>query len=275
MTVNGDLIIEAAAFLWRKMPEYEGLPEPKWWQGWLAKFKKRHNSKQRRLYRESASVDVEKAAGRLLEIQEIVKEYDSKDIYNCDETGLFWRMIPHKTLFRYQHEGSKVDKARITAHLTCNADGSHKLDPWLIGNSKNPRAFGRQNQKKIKAMPFIYRFNKKAWMTGEIFRQYLEWFDNQMVGRQVLFLCDRFSAHEAAIHAATDREELRLRYTRVEFLPTNATSLYQPLDQGIINNVKVHYRKYWLTFMLHLTMSDRDPSKEATLFNAVWWLNDA
>ena len=183
-------------------------------------------------------------------------------------------MIPQKTLSRYQHKGSKVDKARITAHLNCNADGSHKLDPWLIGNSKNPRAFGRQNQ-KIKAMPFIYGFNKKAWMTGEIFRQYLEWFDNQMVRRQVLLLCDRFSAHEAAIHAATDREELRLRYTRVEFLPANATSLYQPLDQGIINNIKVYYRKYWLTFMLHLTMSDRDPCKEVTLFNAVWWLIDA
>ena len=186
MTVNGDLIIEAAAFLWRKMPEYEGLPEPKWSQGWLAKFKKMHNSKQRRLYGESASVDVEKAAGRLLEIQEIVKEYDSKDIYNCDETGLFWRMIPQKTLSRCQHKGSKVDKARITAHLTCNADGSHKLDPWLIGNSKNPRAFGRQNQ-KIKAMPFIYRFNKKAWMTGEIFANTLSGLIIKWLGARCFF----------------------------------------------------------------------------------------
>ena len=124
-------------------------------------------------------------------------------------------------------------------------------------------------------MPFIYRFNKKAWITGEIFRQYLKWFNNQMVRRQVFFLCNRFSAHKIIIHAIINKEKLRLRYTRVEFLPTNATSLYQPLNQGIINNIKVHYRKYWLTFILHLTISDQDPYKKVTLFNTVWWLIDA
>ena len=232
LNVNGEMIVEAAKRLWSLMPEYRNVAEPKWSTGWLSLFKKRYKIKSRTLHGEAESVDVEKAQKRLQEVQDIVATYERKNIFNCDETGLFWNMTPRKTLSRFSRKGTKEDKARITAHLTTNADGTEKLLPWIIGRAKNPRCFGK-DRKNIRGIPLVYHFNKKSWMNGEIFKEYLEWFDAQFSGRKVLLLMDSFSAHETALEAL-ERDDKTLRNTRIEFLPKNATSLHQPLDQGII-----------------------------------------
>jgi hypothetical protein len=51
-------------------------------------------------------------------------------------------------------------------------------------------------------------------------------------GKQALLLMDNFSAHELAVEQL--KESMLLTNTRVMFYPPNATSIYQPLDQGII-----------------------------------------
>jgi hypothetical protein len=65
-------------------------------------------------------------------------------------------------------------------------------------------------------------------MTGAIFKEWLFWCDSKMKGRKVALLMDNFSAHEAAV------EDIQLQNTIIIWLPTNSTSRYQPLDQGII-----------------------------------------
>jgi hypothetical protein len=56
--------------------------------------------------------------------------------------------------------------------------------------------------------------------------------------RKVLPTMDNFSAHKSAVE-----ETLLLANIQILFLPANSTSLYQPLDQGIIQNFKTHYRQ--------------------------------
>ena len=273
LNVSGDMIMEAAKRLWSLMPEYREVPEPKWSVGWLSGFKKRYKIKSRSLHGDAESVDVEGAQERLLEVQNIVATYERKKVFNCDETGLFWKMTPRRTLSRFSRKGTKEDKVRITAHLTANADGTEKLLPWIIGKSKNPRCFGKK-RKNIQGIPMMYHFNNKSWMNGAIFEEYLQWFDAQFPGRKVLLLMDSFSAHESALEAL-ERGDKALRNTRVEFLPKNATSLYQPLDQGIIRNTKVHYRRHWMKYILNLTMDGKDPIAEVTLLHALWWFTEA
>ena len=160
LNVNGEMIVEAAKRLWFLMPEYRNVAEPKWSTGWLSLFKIRSKIKSRTLHGEAESVDVEKAQKRLQEAQDTVATYERKNIFNCDETGLFWKMTPRKTLSRFSRKGTKEDKARITAHLTTNADGTEKLLPWIIGRAKNPRCFGK-DRKNIRGIPLVYHFNKK------------------------------------------------------------------------------------------------------------------
>ena len=55
--------------------------------------------------------------------------YDPEDIYNMDETGLFWRYAPNSGIGSLDGPtgGIKKDKARISLALTSNATGSPNL----------------------------------------------------------------------------------------------------------------------------------------------------
>jgi Tc5 transposase DNA-binding domain/Fission yeast centromere protein N-terminal domain len=59
--------------------------------GWLSKFKKRHGVGQIKKHGEEASADHTIATTVIPQLKEILKEYNLKDIYNMDETGLFFR----------------------------------------------------------------------------------------------------------------------------------------------------------------------------------------
>ena len=74
------------------------------------------------------------------ELRKITENYNLTDIYNCDETGLYWRTPPSKTLATGSVIGRKKSKDRITVLLTCNATGDHKLNPLVIHKYKNPHA---------------------------------------------------------------------------------------------------------------------------------------
>ena len=89
-----------------------------------------------------------------------------------DESALFWKMTPDKTLEMEQSAGGKHNKAHITINLAYNVIESHKLEPWFIGKATKPQCFGRSSI-NIKNFQMVWRNNKKAWMTGKIFTEYL------------------------------------------------------------------------------------------------------
>jgi len=117
--------------------------------------------------------------------------------------------------------------------LCCNADGSKKLKPWVIGKSKNPRCFKNIN---MLTLPCTYSNHKSAWIDAKAFPEWLAKFDRRMVSesRHVLLTLDNCSAHNVT--------GLPLSNVKVRFFPRNSTSRSQPLDQGIIANLKTNYR---------------------------------
>lgn len=202
--------------------------------GWVEKFKIRHGLGTRTLSGESASV-AEKTVERWKEdLPCLVKGYEAKNIFNCDETGLFFKMMPNKTLaFKGEPcHGGRNSKERITVLLCCNADGSEKLTPIVIGKSKKPRCF-----RNIKRFPCEYFNNNTAWMTSKIFLNFLNKFEKDMEKqkRNVLLFMDQCPAHP--------RDLPKLEHVKVLFFPANCTSKLQPLDLSLIRCLKVHYRK--------------------------------
>ena len=59
-------------------------------------------------------------------------------------------------------------KDRVTVLVGASMSGE-KLPLLIIGKSKSPRCFSG-----IKSLPLEYKANAKAWMTGEIFREWLQ-----------------------------------------------------------------------------------------------------
>ena len=112
-------------------------------------------------------------------------------------------------------------------------------------------------------------------MTGKIFKEYLLWFDGQMAGRQVLLLIDGFSAHHAGLNLFHEEYPQGLSNTKVVFLPPNATSVCQPLDQGIIKAWKAHYRRKWVRFLCAEYDKNKDPLETINVLQAIRWSIEA
>jgi len=76
---------------------------------------------------EAAAVDTEALEVDLQSIREALQSYPNEDIYNMDETGLYWKATPDQTLASEEIAGGKKEKARITANFCCNVTESDKL----------------------------------------------------------------------------------------------------------------------------------------------------
>ena len=73
----------------------------------------------------------------------LLEEYDPKDVFNADETGLFFKLLPDRT-YTYKGDnchGGKRSKERITLMIAANMDGSEKLPLLAIGKSAKPCCF--------------------------------------------------------------------------------------------------------------------------------------
>jgi hypothetical protein len=144
-----------------------------------------------------------------------------------DETSFFFRALPDSTLSHVKQscKGGKQRKDWITVVMMCSALGE-KLPPWIIGKSKNPRAFCGQDMSKLKVK---YTNSVKFWMTNLIFNQYLKELDEyfKRKGCKIVFFLDNTPVH--IVDEAANLANVELRY----FLP-NLTSVFQPFDASII-----------------------------------------
>ena len=182
------------------------------------------------------------------------KQLSLDQIFNCDETGLYYRLLPQATLamsFEKSADGRKKSKDRITINACSNASGSIKLPLQLIGKARRPRCFRGLD---MQLLPVKYAGQTNAWMTTSIFS---EWFHDVFVPRvraelrslgqecRAVLLLDNCSAHP-------DAEELVSADGQIFafFLPPNVTSLIQPMDQGVLESLKRRYKKKLLHRLL-------------------------
>ncbi|CAK8575173.1 unnamed protein product [Lathyrus sativus] len=96
---------------------------------------------------------------KLVSIREKIDQFPMKDVFNMDETGLFYRLQVDHSLTTKQLEGRKQDKERLTEVICCNEDGSEKIHLWIIGKYAKPCCFKNVNMNSLNCQ---YRANKRA-----------------------------------------------------------------------------------------------------------------
>ena len=123
--------------------------------GWLDRFKARHGIVCWAISGESAVVDTEIVDDWTQnKLANLIQNYKPCDIFNADETGLFYKLLPSRTLQMKGetcHGGNK-SKDRLTIMVTAKMDGTEKLKLLVIGKFQNPRCF-----KGIKSLPVTYK----------------------------------------------------------------------------------------------------------------------
>jgi len=266
--VSGDILLQKAAEIWPQIPQYSDQKPPEFSQGWPANFKRRHNIKRRVQYGEAQGAYTEKIEEEMRAVQTLCGEYHEDEIYNMDETGLFWRRAPDAGLTASHRPGVKKEKARVSVVCCANYTSTHKLPLWIIGHAKVPRALKNLN---FSALNCSWQSNTKAWTTTFVMIAWLEMFYAHVgSSKPILLFMDNFSAHYAGVEARPPPPNIK-----IQWLPANSTSRFQPLDQGIIATTKAYYKKHWLQFMIDQYEKALDPIKTTNLYLAVRWLQQA
>ncbi|UYV78371.1 K02A2.6-like [Cordylochernes scorpioides] len=138
--------------------------------GWLEGFKERNKISFKTICGESGAVNLQVAEQWKNNLRELIQDKEARDVFNVDETGLFFKCTPDKTL-AFKHEkchGGKLSKERVTLLVGANMDGSEKLPLLMIGKAANPRCF-----KNVKTKPVDYANSVRAWMTSYLFEKWL------------------------------------------------------------------------------------------------------
>jgi hypothetical protein len=264
ISISGPLIKETAL----EIAKNKGIENFVASDGWLRKLKTRHDITFGSVVGESAGVDRNVVSDWLTNrLPEILKDYEPKNIWNADETGLFWRLQPKKTM-RIKGETcntGKLSKERITVLLCTNADGSEKKRLDVIGKSANPRSFGKSKSK----LPVNYYNNRKSWMTSDIWYQIMSKLNKKMIkeDRNILMFVDNCTAHP---------NDLKFPNIKFIYLPSNTTSCTQPLGSGIIKVLKGNYRKLLVRRLLALIECNQEVDANfVTLLDCVLMLRTA
>ncbi len=245
---------KAAQFLERLHPD---APKFEFSSGWLAKFKQQHQIRSHCRFGESGAVDMEIIEESLPCIRTILDQYALADIYNMDETGLFYCMQADNSFATRQLEGRKQNKECITIIVCCNANGFDKLPLWIIGKSFRPRCSKNIN---IDNLDYKYHANKNAWMTQNVVKLWLTAFDRRMNGRKVILFFDNCNAHIK--DANSEKFNIQLRNTTLLYLPLNTTSKIQLCNAGNIRTFKAYYRHRFNNQLLsRIENSVVDPKK--------------
>lgn len=212
-------------------------------KGWFERFKTRYELHNLKFSGESASADHEAAQQFLPILQETITEkgYVPDQVFNCDETGLFWKRMPDRTWIAKNEKrspGFKFAKDRFTVLLCGNASGNLKCKPMLVYRSENPRALKGKNKDHL---PVHWKSNKTAWVTKVNFTEWIkesfipevkEFLLARNLAFKVLLLMDNCKSHCVGdLHPNID----------IMFLPPNTTSLIQPMDQTVIATFKSYY----------------------------------
>lgn len=119
--------------------------------GWFTKFKLRHGIRFKRICGEILSSDTLTITPFIKKLRDKMNEMgiNNAQLYNADGSGLFYRLLPNTTYVTANEKtapGRKIRKERVSFMLCSNADGSNKVTPFVIGQSKEPRCFkGFQN----------------------------------------------------------------------------------------------------------------------------------
>lgn len=271
--MNGPILKAKAMDLFSKLYPDKRTTDFNASDGWLTKFKRRHGMRFLKVCGEILSSDTTQITPFVHALRAKIDEMQLThgQIYNADESGLFYRLIPDRTYVAACEKtapGRKIRKERFTFMLCANADGTNKVKPLVIGKAAKPRCFVNFDN------PLGYDNSANAWMTSKIFNN---WFHDDFVKEVRRFSADNNLPPKAILlldncsaHAPIDSLRTEDGNIIAMLLPPNVTAILQPMDQNPIKITKLKYRNKLLAgIVAQEEISVHDMLKNHSLRDAI------
>lgn len=242
-----------------------GLNDFKASNGWLQKFKERHHISYKNIHEDAVSIKQCVIAEWLSKVIELIDGYEDCNIFNCDETGLFFRILPEDTMSFINETCSErnLSKERLTVMLCVNMEGEFEK-PLIIGKVNKHNCLENINTDDL---GIIWKSNTKAWMTRDIMTEWLLDFYYRMTRakRKIILFLDNASSHTLLNN---------LQSVKLIFFPPYR-SFCAPLDQGIVQNFKILYRQYVLRHQLGIINNVTGVITKINVLDAIHWIKYA
>lgn len=238
---------------------------------WIASFLRRHRLSFRTRNRAGqASPDEDDAARRAFakEVKDWMHYYGATRVYNADQTGVFFEMLPKKTVASKGEQTvwvkcGKKEKERPTAMLLGDSDGT-KYPPFIVFKNAGSKDAAKQDENRRVRHGFSKRMwpgiqamqsatgaqvygNPTAWWNADLTIAWIDHFfgDRDVHSEPVLLLLDSFSGHwtsEVKEHAAKLNVVLKA-------VPPKLTWKCQPADVAWIKPLKDGLRQEWVSYL--------------------------
>lgn len=236
--------------------------------GWLQSFKTRCGIKKQHTQDEKSSINSGTAFEFKTKFSQALKndQYPLENIYNADENILWWKTFPKKT--EYEKNAPKV-----TLVICSNATGSHKIPLMIIGRSKIPWSL-----KTADNLPIKYKAQESSWIDTTVFTNWLKTIFVPSVRKRqqedgkcgtVVLLLDSAACRYVSDTNLTFGKIL----IKIVLLPMNLTSDVLPMNQGIIEKLKIIYRQNFLKEVLQRGI--KADTESLTEFLKIWNLEDS
>nr|XP_006114656.1 jerky protein-like [Pelodiscus sinensis]XP_006114657.1 jerky protein-like [Pelodiscus sinensis]XP_025036178.1 jerky protein-like [Pelodiscus sinensis] len=270
-SISGPMLIEKAKDLYQQL----AMTEPcVFSDGWLARFKMRHGIRRLDISGEKQPADPEAAKKYCVFFKKLIGQHGitPENLYNAAKTGLFWRCLPSSALAGAGEVGAPVFKRNkdCVTLLTCaNATGTHKIKLLMVSKFKQPGTF-----KGIVHQLVEYKTQPNAWVDKDIF---LYWFHHIFAPAVKDHLKERGLAEDTKVILVLDDSQARPSEAELVsgniftiFLPANVTSLIQPMDQGITQNLKALYRREFTRELLNFEGAVQEFQSRYSIKDAVF-----
>ncbi|KAJ5502608.1 hypothetical protein N7463_005482 [Penicillium fimorum] len=264
-TPPADAIIIKAREIWTQITEYQTLPLPHFSNGWLNRFKKRYATQVRDRQDGVPQPPLQTGRKELKALKTLCGEFSEDDIYNMDETGLFWRKSPFGASPTQDQLITNRENSRICLMLCTNSTGSDRLPLWVIGHTHTPEALCKVN---LKAIDCHWRYHRQAWLTQSIMQEWLLFFYNHVGERRILLLLDNHPDHQAAVEATPPPPNVHVQLFPAQIPDANQQ---QPINLGISQTLKHHYRREWLMYTMAGMKSPQNPVHTMSLYHTLSW----
>lgn len=262
LPISGPVLKEKALELASKV----GLNDFKASNGWLQKFKDRHQISYKNIYADPALLKDCVIREWLNNVKELIKGYNERDIFNCDETGLFYRILPENTMSFINETCSdgNLSKERLTIMLCANMNGEFEK-PLIIGKDRKYNCFKNIN---LDNLEIVWKSNTKAWITRNIMTEWLLDFDYRMTQskRSIVIFLDNAISHPPLNN---------LQSIKLIFFPSYISSCCQPLNQGVIQHFKMLYRRCILKHQLSVMDNISESMNSISVLDAILWIKCA
>ena len=174
--VSGPILQEKSLQLFPKLYPQLDLGSFKASSGWLQKFCHRHGIRAVKLQGEMLSAYTSMIEPFRRDLQCLIEKggYTRDHIFNAGVTGLWWKLMPSRSLVSSGETNAKnfkQSKDRVTLLGCPNASGTCKFPLAFIHKSARPRCYKHID---METLPVSYFAQRKSWMDAKLF---LQWFE--------------------------------------------------------------------------------------------------